>query len=142
MKKETNIGEKLFLDHADKCLEIIEQAAVEISLIGVAVVAFIPGDNTTTWISKMKVVGALTNSMYNFLAVAYSKAAEIADTHKDSGLPNREIKIGELGYPGGLVKKVNSGYLIAVFSGGTGEQDAAAANEGLDWLSKYWQSEY
>jgi hypothetical protein len=42
----------------------------------------------------IKVDGALTNSKYNFLAVAYSKASEIADTHKDSGLPNIEIKIG------------------------------------------------
>ncbi len=138
MKKETNIGEQLFIEHADKCLEIIEQAAQKLSLIGVAVVAFIPGDKTTTWISKMKVVGAITNSEYNFLAVAYSKASEIADTLKDSGMSDRELKIGEFGYKGGIVKKVNAGNILAVFSGGPEEQDAAVANEGLDWLYKFW----
>jgi uncharacterized protein GlcG (DUF336 family) len=104
----------------------------------VAVVAFIPGNATKSWISKMKVVGALTDGTANFLAIANSKAAEMADTYKDSGSSPRKPMLGEFGYQGGVVKKVNSGYILAVFSGGSGEQDAEVANEGLDWLYKYY----
>lgn len=138
MKEEIIIGEKIFIEHADKCLDIIEQAAQKISIKGVAVIAFIPGDVTKSWISKMKVVGALTNGKSNFLAIANSKAAEMADTYKDSGSGLREPMSGEFGYQGGIVKKVNSGYILAVFSGASGEQDVEVANEGLDWLYKYY----
>ena len=139
MKEEIKIGEKIFIEHADKCLTLIEQAAQKISIKGVAVIAFIPGDVTKSWISKMKVVGALTDGMANFLAIANSKAAEMADTYKNSGSGLREPMLGEFGYQGGIVKKVNSGYILAVFSGGSGEQDAEVANEGLDWLYKYYR---
>ena len=44
----------------------------------------------------------------------------------------------EFGYKGGLIKKVNSGYILAVFSGGSSEQDAEVSKEGLDWLNKYY----
>lgn len=137
MWEQIKIGEKIFIEHADKCLALIEQAAQKISIKGVAVIAFIPGDVTKSWISKMKVVGALTDGTANFLAIANSKAAEMADTYKNSGSGIREPMLGEFGYQGGIVKKVNSGYILAVFSGGTGEQDVEVANEGLDLLYKY-----
>lgn len=139
MWEQIKIGEKIFIEHADKCLALIEQAAQKISIKGVVVIAFIPGDVTKSWISKMKVVGALTDGMANFLAIANSKAAEMADTYKDSGSGLRKPMLGEFGYQGGIVKKVNSGYILAVFSGGTGEQDVEVANEGLDWLYKYYK---
>ena len=137
-KVDINIGEKIFIEHADKCLALIEHAAQKKSIKGVAIMAFIPGDSTKSWISKMKVVGMLTNVQANFLAIANSKAAEMADTYKDSGSGIREAKGGEFGYKGGLIKKVNSGYILAVFSGGSSEQDAEVSKEGLDWLNKYY----
>lgn len=139
MWEQIKIGEKIFIEHADKCLALIEQAAQKISIKGVVVIAFIPGDVTKSWISKMKVVGALTDGMANFLAIANSKAAEMADTYKDSGSGLRKPMLGEFGYQGGIVKKVNSGYILAVFSGGTGEQDVEVANEGLDLLYKCYK---
>ena len=87
----------------------------------------------------MKVVGNLTSGKSNLLGIAYTKASEMADTHRDSGSKIREIYSGELGYQGGLIKKVNSGYLLAVFSGGSGEQDLEVAKIGLDWLAKYYE---
>jgi hypothetical protein len=135
-EKSTKNAEKIFVQNADQCLAIIEQAAEKISIKGVAIVAFIPGEVTETWISKMKVVGNLTHEKANLLAIASTKAAEMADTHLDSGSGIREIYSGELGYRGGLIKKVNSGYILAVFSGGSGEQDLEVAKIGLDWLSK------
>ncbi len=131
-------GEKTFFKQADESLALIEQAAQKISIKGVAIIAFIPGDLTTMWISKMKVVGNLTTESANLLGIAYTKASEMADTHLDSGSGIRKILSGELGYKGGLIKKVNSGYILAVFSGGSGEQDLEVAKTGLDWLSKYF----
>jgi hypothetical protein len=82
----------------------------------------------------MKVVGNLTNVKSNYLAIACSKAAEMADTHKDSGTGVRPPLAGEFGYQGGLIKKVSGGYILAVFSGGKSEEDLVAAKKGLDWL--------
>jgi len=131
-------GEKIFFKQADQCLTLIEAAAQKISIKGVAVVAYMPGEITETWISKMKVVGNLTSGKANLLGIANTKASEMADTHLDSGSKIREIYNGELGYQGGLIKKVKSGYILAVFSGGSGEQDLEVAKIGLDWLSKYY----
>lgn len=131
-------GEKIFIKQADKSLALIEEAAQKISIKGVAVVAFIPGDISKSWISKMKVVGNLTTESANLLGIAYTKASEMADTHKDSGSGVRKVLSGELGYHGGLIRKVNSGYILAVFSGGSGEQDLEVAKTGLDWLSEFY----
>ena len=127
-------GEEAFSRHADACLLAMEKAALEISAKGVALMAYIPGDTAKTWISKMLVAGSLRNNSANFLAIAYSKAAEMADTYLDSGSGKREILHGEFGYMGGLIRKVDSGYILAVFSGASGEEDAAIAQAGLDCL--------
>lgn len=131
-------AEKIFFKQAAKSLALIEQAAQKLSIKGVAIIAFIPGDVTESWISKMKVVGNLTTESANLLGIASTKAAEMADTHLDSGSGVRKILSGELGYKGGLIKKINSGYILAVFSGGSGEQDLEVAKTGLNWLSKYF----
>lgn len=102
------------------------------------IIAFIPGEITSTWISKIKVVGTLTNKDSNLLAVASCKAAEMADTFKDSGSGVRKPLKGENGYKGGVIKKVGSGYILTVFSGASGDQDVAAATEGMDYLYKYF----
>ena len=132
-------GEKNFIALADQCLTRIEQAAQKLPIQGVAIVAFIPGDVTLTWISKMKVVGKLTSGKNNLLGIAYTKASEMAETHMDSGSGIREIFSGELGYKGGLIKKVKSGYILAVFSGGSSDQDLEVAKIGLDWMSNHMQ---
>jgi uncharacterized protein GlcG (DUF336 family) len=135
---QLSAGERVFTKHADDCLRIMEQAALKMQVKGVAVVAFIPGDTSETWISKMKVAGSLSNEKANYLAVAYSKAAEMAETFQNSGSGVREPKLGEFGWQGGAVKKVKAGYLLATFSGATGEQDLEIANKGLDCLQNYY----
>lgn len=129
-------GEQIFLKHADECLAIIEKAAQKLSITGAAMIAFIPGDVSESWISKMKVMGSLANEEANFLAIAYAKASEMAVTHKDSGNGDRKDITGEFGWQGGVIIKVDGGYLVGAFSGGTGQQDADVAKEGLDWLSE------
>ncbi|MCK4919736.1 MAG: hypothetical protein KAS71_01745 [Bacteroidales bacterium] len=138
MNENMKTGERIFIENADKCLAIIEEAAQKMSVKGVAVIAFIPGDTTESWISKMKVVGIITNGSSNYLAVAYSKASEMAETYKNSGCGVREPMKGEFGFQGGVLKEVKSGYILAVFSGATGEQDVELANEGIDWLYKHY----
>jgi hypothetical protein len=131
-------GEKIFVKHADDCLAVMEQAAVDMQVKGVAVVAFIPGDSSETWISKMKVAGALSNKSANYLAVAYSKAAEMAETFEKSGSGVRDPKTGEFGWQGGIIEKVRAGYILVTFSGATGEQDTQIANQGMACLKNYY----
>jgi hypothetical protein len=116
----------------------MEQAALKMQVKGVAVVAFIPGDTTFTWTSKMKVIGALSNESANYLAVAYSKAGEMAETFKDSGSGIREPKLGEFGWQGGIIQKVKDGYVLATFSGATGEQDVEVATVGINHLKTFF----
>ena len=133
-KAQNSSGEKIFVEHADECLKAMEQAALKMEVKGVAVLAFIPGDTSLSWISKMKVVGTMTNESANYLAVAYSKAGEMAETLKDSGSGVREPKLGEFGWQGGIIKKVEEGYILAAFSGASGEQDVEISTVGLKQL--------
>ena len=135
-KTKTTKGEQLFLKYADECLIKIEKAAEEISITGVAVVSFISGEKTESWISKMKVVGKLADAKQNLCAIAYSKSSEMAVTLKDSGESARKAIDGELGYQGGTIIKVKDGYLLAAFSGATGQQDYDVAKIGLEWMAQ------
>lgn len=131
-------GELKFIKHSDKCLALMDQAAQKLAIKGTAVIAFIPGEKTQTWISKMKVVGFFTNNDANTLGIAYTKAAEMADLLKDSGSGIRKPLTGEFGWQGGVIKKVKTGYILAVFSGGSGEQDVQVAKEGLNLLFQFY----
>ncbi len=131
-------GEQLFMAHVDEGLILIEKSAKEQGISGVAVMAYIPGDLTNGWTSKMKVVGSLANAKVNFASIAYSKISEMAVTLQDSGIEERKNIRGEYGYQGGVIIKVASGYLLACFSGGTGQEDYDAAKIGIDKLSTYF----
>jgi hypothetical protein len=130
--------DKAFTKNASECLAIMEKAAQDMSITGVAMIAFVPGDVTESWMSEMKVIGRLATKDINFLGVVYAKAAEMAVTLQNSGDETRKDIIGETGWRGGAIVKVESGYLIAAFSGGTGEQDVAVSKAGLEWLAKFF----
>jgi hypothetical protein len=106
-----------------------------------AAVAYIEGDTTRSWSSKMVVVGAMKDAptekdhRANLLAIAYSKAAEMAETLKDSGSAGRPPMTSETGWQGGLIKKGKTGYLIAAFSGGPSESDLKVSQVGLEVLA-------
>lgn len=135
--KTEKSDQKTFLKHADECLDVMVIAAKDMSVKGACVIAYIPGEVSTSWISKMKVVGELQNGSANYLAIAYTKAAEMADTFKTSGSGVREPMHGEFGYQGGVIKKIESGYILAVFSGASGEQDEEIAQKGLDLMASF-----
>jgi hypothetical protein len=131
-----------FNDLADKALLAMKQRAEELKIKGVAMVAYAPGDTIQTWSSKMVVVGSMKstpNSSFekgnNLLGIAYSKAAEMADTLKNSGTAGRAPLTGEYGWEGGVVARGKAGFLIVAFSGGASAQDVQVSRAGLAILS-------
>lgn len=132
---------RTFDEVADKALGAMKQRAAELDVKGVAVVAYAEGDSTTSWSSKMRVIGALKTAPSqndrgaNLLAIAYSKASEMADTLKASGSGVRPPLTGEVGWQGGVVGRGHAGILIAAFSGGKSEDDVKISKAGLDVLS-------
>ena len=122
-------GARNFDEAANAALLGMRQRAAELGISGVAVVAYFEGDSIQSWSSKMVVVGRMkdnpsaTDKGSNLLAIAYSKAAEMADTLKDSGSQVRPPMTGEVGWTGGVILRGKTGYLIAAFSGGKSEDD-------------------
>ncbi len=126
---------------ADKALAAMKQRADELNVKGVAVVAYSPGDTVESWSSKMIAVGHLTappssNSPAgeNNLAIAYTKAAEMAANLKDSG-SHRPLLLGEHGWQGGVMAKGKTGTVFAAFSGGVSADDVKVSRAGLAVLS-------
>ncbi len=127
-----------FDELADKALQAMQQRAAELKVTGVAVVAHSEGDSVKSWSSKMVVVGNLKTGPSkndpagaNLLAIAYAKAAEMADTLKASGSAGRPPLKGEFGWQGGVVAKGRTGILIAAFSGGPSADDVKISQAGL-----------
>jgi hypothetical protein len=125
---------------ADAALAAMKAQAQKIGVGGVAVVAYFEGDMIQSWSSRMIVVGrykdapTATDKGSNLLAIAYAKAAEMADTLKDSGSGVRPPMTGEFGWNGGVIARGKAGYLIAAFSGGKSDDDAEISREGLSKL--------
>lgn len=126
---------------ATEALGAMSSRADELRVSGVAVVALLPGESTTSWKSEMAVVGrykedpkSAGDKGSNLIAVAYSKAAEMADTHKDSGTSGRPAMTGETGWNGGVIAHTRSGYVVAAFSGGNSEDDVKVSQAGLERL--------
>jgi hypothetical protein len=125
---------------ADAALAAMRARAQELGVTGVAVVAYFEGETIQAWSSKMVVVGkykdepTANDKGSNLLAIAYDKAAEMADTLKDSGSGARPPMTGEFGWNGGVIARGKTGYVIAAFSGGKSEDDVAISREGLTKL--------
>lgn len=126
---------------AGKMITEMEKHARKLGVKGVILVASMD-DAGFSWVSQMKAVdtikvisegpGKHEYPGYNFIGIAYSKAAEMADTKLNSGSKVRSAFQGEFGYQGGLIKKNQSGFILAVFSGASGEQDSEIAQAGMD----------
>lgn len=121
---------------ASIALQTMKAKAEEQKIGGAAVLACFEGDSIQSWSSKMLVVGRMkdeptaTGKGSNLLGIAYAKAAEMADTLKDSGSGVRPPMLGEYGWKGGVIVPIKGGHIIAAFSGGKSEQDAATSRVG------------
>jgi hypothetical protein len=126
---------------ANQALGAMEKRANELQITGVAVVAYSEGDSVVSWSSKMRVVGHMVSPAVqekkgsNLLGIAYTKAAEMADTLRDSGSGVRQPLIGEYGWQGGVVAKGRTGTLIASFSGGPSEKDVKVSKAAMEVLT-------
>jgi hypothetical protein len=129
--------EHLFLSHAETALSEMEKAAAGLDIVGVGLIAYVHGDTTLGWISKMKVIKAIGDDEANFLAIAYTKASEMVMTHQDSGSEVRPPLRGEFAYKGGVIRKVRSGYVLATFSGAHWTKDLLVAETGLNVLLRH-----
>ena len=85
-------------------------------------------------VGRYKDAPTATDKGSNLLAIAYAKAAEMADTLKDSGSGVRPPMTGEFGWNGGVIARGRAGYLIAAFSGGKSDDDAEISRQGLSQL--------
>ncbi|MGA2167320.1 MAG: hypothetical protein ABSG62_03860 [Terracidiphilus sp.] len=134
------ISAKKFDALATAALEAMKKRAAELKVTGVAVVNYAPGDSIQEWTSKMAVVGRMkdaptaTDKGNNLLGIAYAKAAEMADTLKDSGTATRPPMTGEFGWQGGVIARTRTGYVIVAFSGGKSEDDVQVSKAGLEVL--------
>jgi hypothetical protein len=127
----------LFDGLAEEALTAMRRRADELNIGGVAVVAYFHDEIIQSWDSKMAVVGrhkdlpSQDDKGRNLLAIAYSKAAEMADTLANSGNHLREPMTGEFGWKGGIIVRGKTGYLIAAFSGGKSEEDFLVSESGI-----------
>ncbi len=134
-------GVRVHDDLAVRALAAMKVRAEELKAEGVAVVAWTDGDSVRSWSSRMAVVGSMTKAPAgndagaNLLGIAYAKASEMAATLVDSGTAARKPMTGEFGWPGGVVRKGETGLLIAAFSGGPSEDDVKISRAGLDVLA-------
>lgn len=135
MTKKQKDAEKIFINNADEVLQIMKKEALRMNIKGAGLVCFIPGNKTQSWVSKMIIVGATGTESQNFIAIANSKASEMAETLQNSGSKVRPVKVGEFDYIGGIIKKIDSGYLLSTFSGASGEDDLAVSKKAMDWIS-------
>lgn len=135
------IESKSFDMTADAALAAMKDQAQKMGVGGVAVVAYFAGDTIQSWSSKMIVVGkykddpTATDKGSNLLGIVYAKAAEMADTHQDSGSGIRPPMTGEYGWKGGVIARGKAGYWIAAFSGGKSDDDVKISQQGLAKLT-------
>ena len=131
---------KNFDTTADAALLAMKKRAEELKITGVGVVSYAEGDTIQSWRSKMVVMGRMKeapsagNNGFNLLGIAYAKSAEMADTLQNSGSGTRPPMAGEVGWQGGAIARAKTGYVIAAFSGGKGEEDFEVSKAGLELL--------
>jgi len=126
---------------AEQMIAEMETLARRLDVSGVMLVASMDKDGLS-WISHMKAVETIKvepentegNAWpgYNFIGIAYSKVAEMADPRLNSGSKIRPAYQGEFGYSGGVIHEAENGYILTVFSGATEEIDQKIAQAGLD----------
>lgn len=123
-----------------KALDDMEQKALQMKVQGVGVACFLDtAQSEVDWIGEMKVVESPYNLKegWNLVAIAWSKAGEVIASNADSGNPDREKIMGELGFVGGAYEE-SGGYKLAfAFSGATSEEDLELAQYGIKRFKEY-----
>ncbi len=120
-------------------LDDMKTKAIEMGIQGVATASILNKGETDDWIGEMKVVGTPCNQKegWNLVAIAWSKCGEVIATHADSGNPEHQKIMGELGFVGGAYGE-HDGYKMAfAFSGADSEEDLVVAKYGVEKMKSY-----
>ena len=111
--------------------------AVEMGIEGVATASVLGKGETEDWIGEMKVVGTPWKEGWNLVAIAWSKCGEVIATGADSGNPDHQKIVGELGYVGGAYDEFEGCKMAFAFSGATSEEDLVVAKYGIEKMKEY-----
>ena len=122
-----------------KALDDMKAKAVEMGIQGVATASVLNKGETDDWIGEMKVVGTACNEKegWNLVAIAWSKCGEVIATRADSGNPDHQKNMGELGFVGGAYDEYEGCKMAFAFSGATSEDDLVVAKYGIEKMKGY-----
>lgn len=120
-------------------LEDMKAKAIEMGIQGVATASVLNKGETDDWIGEMKVVGTPCNEKegWNLVAIAWSKCGEVIATHADSGKPDHQKMMGELGFVGGAYDEYEGCKMAFAFSGADSEEDLVVAKYGIEKMKGY-----
>ena len=120
-------------------LDDMKAKAVEMGIEGVATASVLNKGETDDWIGEMKVVGTPCNQKegWNLVAIAWSKCGEVIATGADSGNPDHQKMMGELGFVGGAYDEFDGCKMAFAFSGATSEDDLVVAKYGIERMKAY-----
>ena len=120
-------------------LDDMKAKALEMGIEGVATASVLDKGETDDWMGEMKVVGTPCNEKegWNLVAIAWSKCGEVIATHADSGQPDHEKMMGELGFVGGAYDEFEGVKMAFAFSGATSEEDLEVAKYGIGKMKAY-----
>ena len=122
-----------------KALDDMKAKAVEMGIQGVATASVLNQGETDDRIGEMKVVGTPCNEKegWNLVAIAWSKCGEVIATGADSGNPDHQPILGELGFVGGAYDEFEGCKMAFAFSGATSEEDLLVAKYGIEKMKDY-----
>ena len=120
-------------------LDDMKAKAVEMGIEGVATASVLAKGQTDDWIGEMKGVGTPYNQKegWNLVAIAWSKCGEVIATGADSGNPDHQKMMGELGFVGGAYDEFDGCKMAFAFSGATSEDDLVVAKYGIERMKGY-----
>ena len=120
-------------------LDDMKAKANEMNIQGVATASILNKGETDDWIGEMKVVGTPCNQKegWNLVAIAWSKCGEVIATHADSGNPDHQKMMGELGFVGGAYDEHEGCKMAFAFSGADSEEDLVVAKYGIEKMKGY-----
>ena len=120
-------------------LDDMKAKAMEMGIKGVATASILNKGETADWVGEMKVVGTPCNEKegWNLVAIAWSKCGEVIATQADSGNPDHQKMMGELGFVGGAYNEYEGCKMAFAFSGADSEEDLVVAKYGIERMKYY-----
>ena len=142
-KTNENMTNEQLREKVVMVLDDMKAKAIEMGIQGVATASVLNVGETDDWIGEMKVVGPACNRKegWNLVAIAWSKCGEVIATQADSGNPDHQKMLGELGFVGGAYDECGGYKLAFAFSGADSEEDLVVAKYGIEKMKGYLSNE-